>query len=165
MLNNRVMSLNGKFVLIIDDDQAMLRALTKVLAGEGGVITSASWAGDAMEHLTDRFERYDLVITDLRMPILGGETILRAVKAALPRIPVIVITAFGNPEVRTDCLRNGAAAFLEKPLETPELLQAVSRALAPCETNHLRRTGNKRRAHEVPASEDRPNNGASEKGV
>ena len=123
-------SLNGKFILIIDDDQAMLRALTKVLAGEGGLVTSACWAGEAIDHLTDKFDRYDLVITDLRMPILGGETILRAVKNALPHIPVIVITAFGNPQAKDECFRNGAAAFLEKPLETPELLAAIDNAFA-----------------------------------
>ena len=124
------MSLNGKFILIIDDDQAMLRALTKVLAGEGGRVKSACWAGEAMDHLTDKSSRFDLVITDLRMPILGGEIILRAVKNALPRVPVIVISAFGNPDLKAECLRNGAAAFLEKPLETPELLEAVDSALA-----------------------------------
>ena len=132
MLKAKVMtSLNGKFILIIDDDTAMLRALTKVLAGQGGLVTSASWAGEAMDHLTDRFQRFDLVITDLRMPILGGETILRAVKTALPSLPVIVITAFGNPDLKAECLTKGASAFLEKPLEMAQLLDAVDHALAP----------------------------------
>lgn len=126
-----VMRINGKFILIIDDDQAMLRALTKVLAAEGGLVTSAGWAGEAMDHLKDGSEGFDLVITDLRMPILGGEAILSAVKTALPWVPVIVITAFGNPEVKAECLNQGAAAFLEKPLETDQLLQAIHNALAP----------------------------------
>jgi len=134
------MSLHGKLILVIDDDTAMLRALSKVLAGEGGQVKSASWAGEAMDHLTDRFEHFDLVITDLRMPILGGETILCAVKNALPWIPIIVITAFGNPDLKADCLSNGASAFLEKPLDTPQLLEAINKALASAGTGDSHRT-------------------------
>jgi len=124
------MSINGKSILIIDDDSAMLRALNKVLSGEGAVVTTANWAGEAMELLTDKLRHFDLIVTDLRMPILGGRTILRAVNVALPEVPVIVITAFGNPELKADCLRAGAAAFLEKPLDTRQLLEAIDRALS-----------------------------------
>lgn len=119
------MSITRKSILIIDDDAAMLRALNKVLSGEGAVVTSASWAGEAMEHLTDKLQRFDLIITDLRMPILGGQTILGAVTVALPRVPVIIITAFSNPELKAECLRSGAAAFLEKPLDTRQLLEVI----------------------------------------
>lgn len=122
------MTISGKSILIIDDDAGMLRALTRVLSGEGAIVTSAGWAGEAMEHLTDRSERFDLIITDLRMPILGGQTILGAVTVALPKVPVIIITAFSKPELKDECLRQGAAAFLEKPLDTPQLLEAVEQA-------------------------------------
>jgi len=121
----------GKSILIIDDDTAMLRAVTKVLAGAGAVVTSANWAGDAMQHLTNKTERFDLIITDLRMPILGGETILGAVSIALPKVPVIVITAFGDPELKAQCLETGAAAFLEKPLDTSQLLAVIEHVLTP----------------------------------
>jgi two-component system, NtrC family, response regulator AtoC len=139
------MSIKGKSILIIDDDAAMLRALNRVLRSEGAVVTSASWAGEAMDHLTDKFEPFDLIITDLRMPILGGETILGAVSAALPHVPVIIITAFGTPELRAECLRKGAAAFLEKPLDTPQLLEAIASGLSlrkpPSSPRPLRRRG------------------------
>ena len=114
-------NINEKAILIIDDDAAMLRALSKVLSGEGAVVASASWAGEVMERLADNQGHFDLVITDLRMPILNGKSILGAVKAALPAVPVIVITAYGSPEVEAECLAKGAAAFLEKPLDTPRL--------------------------------------------
>src|SRR5689334_1738197 len=103
----------------------MLRALSKVLSGEGAVVTSACWAGEAMEHLTKKLEHFDLIITDLKMPILGGQTILGAVSVALPHVPVIVITAFGTSELKDECLGRGAAAFLEKPLDTSQLLAAI----------------------------------------
>jgi DNA-binding NtrC family response regulator len=73
---------------------------------------------------------FDLIVTDLRMPVLKGQSILRAVKYALPEVPVIVMTAFGSPEIETECLDKGAAAFLEKPLDTPQLLAAIGRVLS-----------------------------------
>jgi DNA-binding NtrC family response regulator len=123
-------SINGKSVLVVDDDAAMLRALQKVLAGEGASVATASWAGEVMERLDENQGRFDLIITDLRMPILNGESVLRAVKAALPEVPVIVITAFGSPEKQAECRKDGAAAFLEKPLDTPQLLAAIDQVVS-----------------------------------
>jgi DNA-binding NtrC family response regulator len=123
-------SINGKSILVIEDDAAMLRALGKVLTSEGASVASASWVGEVMERLDENNGRIDLIITDLRMPVMNGQSILRAVKAALPGVPVIVITAFGSPEIQTECRAAGAAAFLEKPLDTPQLLAAIDRVLS-----------------------------------
>jgi DNA-binding NtrC family response regulator len=118
-------NIKAKSILIVDDDAAMLRALSKVLTGEGAVVASASWAGEVMERLADNQGHFDLIITDLRMPILNGKSILGAVRTALPKVPVIVMTAFGSPEVEAECLDKGAVAFLEKPLDTSQLLAAI----------------------------------------
>jgi DNA-binding NtrC family response regulator len=136
--------MNRKSILVIDDDAAMLRALNKVLTGAGATVTRASWAGEAMEHLTNRSERFDLIITDLRMPILGGQTILGAVAIALPDVPVIIITAFGNSELEAQCLRQGAAAFLEKPLDTQQLLAAIERVFSPSKPGGSHRVRHRR---------------------
>jgi two-component system NtrC family response regulator len=122
--------LSHKRILVIDDDAGMLRALEKVLTGEGAEVTSAAWAGDGIEMLTERQQHMDLVITDLRMPILSGITVVYAIHKVFPYLPVIVLTAFGSPELQAECLRLGAAAFLEKPLDTRQLLQALQRVLA-----------------------------------
>lgn len=122
--------LNNKSVLVIDDDTRMLRALDKVLTGEGAVVTRASWAGDAMDILNERKQTFDLVITDLRMPFVTGLTVVFAVHKIYPALPVIVLTAFGSPEVKAECLRQGASAILEKPLDTPALLAVVGKVFA-----------------------------------
>jgi DNA-binding NtrC family response regulator len=123
-------NINSKSILIVDDDAAMLRALTKVLTAEGAMVANASWAGEVMERLAEHQGHFDLIITDLRMPILNGKSVLGAVKSALPEVPVIVMTAYGSPEVKEECLDKGAAAFLEKPLDTPQLLAAIERAFS-----------------------------------
>jgi DNA-binding NtrC family response regulator len=118
--------LRDKSVLIVDDDPGMLRALDKVLSREGAVVACAACAADAVEILTGRKKRIDLVITDLRMPFVTGITVLYAIHEIFPALPVIVLTAFGSADVKAECLRQGAAAFLEKPLDTPQLLTAIT---------------------------------------
>ena len=132
LLKNRllVLSIKGKSVLIIDDDAAMLRALNRVLRGEGAMVTNASRADEAMAHLAEKSERFDLIITDLRMPVVDGRAILGAVTVAVPQVPVIIVTAFGSPELKSECLRDGATDFLEKPLDTGELLGAIEHAFS-----------------------------------
>lgn len=123
-------TLADKSVLLIDDDTRMLRALERVLADEGADVTATGWAGDAVEVLVDRRQTFDLVITDLRMPFVTGLTVVYAVHTLYPALPVIVLTAFGRAEVKAECLRQGAVALLEKPLDTAELLAAVQKALS-----------------------------------
>ncbi len=120
-------NIHEKSVLLVDDDARMLRALKKVLTSEGAVITCAEWAGDAIDILKGRKKRIDLVITDLRMPFVSGMTAVYAIHKVFPELPIIVLTAFGSPDVKAECLRQGATAFLEKPLDTPQLLDVIQR--------------------------------------
>lgn len=122
-------SLDNKLVLLIEDDPAMQRALTRVLTAEGTRAISAHRPDDALELLAERRERIDLIITDLRMPVMTGITVVHAARQIAPDIPVIVLTAFGSPALKAACLEEGAVSFLEKPLDTPELLAALRQAL------------------------------------
>ncbi len=73
------------------------------------------------------------------MPVLRGESILRAVKTAMPEVPVIVITAFASSELRVECIQAGAAAFLEKP-DASELLTVIEHVFSP-HKRHVRPFG------------------------
>ena len=116
-------------ILVIDDDAGLLRALDKVLSGAGAIVTAADWAGDGIEILSKREKHFDLVITDLHMPFVNGLTIVSTVHKFFPTLPVVVMTAFANPEMRTACLEQHAVAFLEKPMGSEELIAALEAAL------------------------------------
>jgi DNA-binding NtrC family response regulator len=121
--------LQDKSVLVVDDDPGMLRAMVKVLSKEGMRVTGVSDSIAVVKKLADSEKRFDLVITDLRMPMFSGRGVL-ALASALPELPVIIVTAFGGPDVQAQALRLGAFALLEKPVAAAELIDAAKRALA-----------------------------------
>jgi len=120
--------LHDKSVLVVDDDPGMLRAMSKVLAGEGMQVTGVSDPVAVVRKLADSEKRFDVVITDLRMPVFSGRGVL-ALASALPELPVIILTAFGEPDVEAQALGLGAFAFLEKPVAAAQLIEVVKRAL------------------------------------
>src|SRR5262245_51565725 len=120
--------LRNKTVLVIDDDSGMLRAMTKVLINEGLRVTGLSDPTAVATTLAASEPRFDLVITDLRMPMFSGRGFL-ALASALPKLPVIISTAFGGADVEAQALQLGAFAFLEKPVAAAELVNVVKRAL------------------------------------
>ncbi len=104
--------------------------MASVLARQGMQVTCVSDPVAVVKKLADPERRFDLVITDLRMPMFSGRGVL-ALAGALPNLPVIIITAFGGPDVEAQALRLGAFAFLEKPVAAAQLIEVVQRALAP----------------------------------
>ena len=120
----------NRSILLVDDDQEVLKALTKVLEKDGYDVIPHASALQAIRDINEAKRHFDLVITDVSMPDMGGVAFLNAVKAAFPRVPVIVITAFGDWGQYMEAIRNGAYEYLSKPLDKSELLAAVGRALA-----------------------------------
>jgi DNA-binding NtrC family response regulator len=116
---------SNKSILIVDDDARMLKALEKVLSQEGASVTCAELAMDAFNAVAARAGEFNLIITDLRMPSVRGERVVQVIHEILPYMPIVVLTAFGGPEVEAACLRQGAVAFLEKPLDTIHLLEVI----------------------------------------
>jgi two-component system, NtrC family, C4-dicarboxylate transport response regulator DctD len=130
-------TLQDKSVLIIDDDVAMLRAMSKVLSREGMRVTSLSSPVAAIKELAAPDKQFDVVITDLRMPMFSGRGVLGFASTASPGLPVIIITAFGEPDTRAQAMQLGAYAFIEKPVAATRLVevttQAVTRSAQPDE--------------------------------
>jgi DNA-binding NtrC family response regulator len=123
-------------ILLVDDDAEFLKAVTKVLEKADYEVVALPDAPSAMDYITRTKKKFDLVITDVLMPGIRGSTFLSALKTAFPQIPVIVVTAFGDWGQYMEMLREGAYAYLSKPLEKSELLDAVRRALARSSAEH-----------------------------
>jgi two-component system response regulator PilR (NtrC family) len=105
----------------------MRQFLTHLFQREGHSIRVAENGRRAMETL--RQQRADVVISDVRMPDMGGLELLRAARELQPDIEVIVMTAFDKHETGREAYLAGAFAFIQKPFDNDELKEIVSRAL------------------------------------
>ena len=117
---------NLKRILLVDDDAAVLELLSTALNGEGA-IESASTAEDALDCL--QRVSYDVIITDVFMPGMGGIELLRRVSEMRPEARVIVMTGENGPETVTESLRHHAFTYLVKPFTMSTLRDAVHQAL------------------------------------
>lgn len=114
-------------ILIIDDEKNIREGLQMALEDDGyEVITAEDGTSGLQKALS---EVVDLVITDLRMPGMGGQEILRRVSSETPGVPVIVLTGHGTVETAVEAMRIGAYDFLTKPLDLDRLSLLVKRAL------------------------------------
>jgi DNA-binding NtrC family response regulator len=111
-----------RHILVVDDDALSREFLVEAIASLGYM---ASAAVDGEQGLAQaQATAPDLVLTDLRMPGVDGLSLVRRLHAALPDLPVVLITAHGSVECAVDAMRAGAADFLLKPC-TPDTLQLV----------------------------------------
>jgi two-component system, NtrC family, response regulator HydG len=114
-------------ILLVDDEEALCTAASKVLIKEGYRVTSVHTAQDGLAKF--EAEGADLLITDLMLPDLEGIEVLKRAKQTRPTVEVIVITGHGTVEKAVEAMRLGAYDFIEKPLDKNQLLKAVSKAV------------------------------------
>lgn len=114
-------------VLIIDDDSSITDALSIVLPDEGFDPVFADNGRDGLE----RAKQGDIetVVTDLRMPGIGGMELIQTLRQIKPKLPIIMITAHGTTETAIKAMQKGAFEYLLKPYEIPELLEVMKRAV------------------------------------
>jgi DNA-binding NtrC family response regulator len=116
-------------LLIIEDNKEMSSLLKDFFEEEGFQVDSVDDGAGAFPKLTRM--TFDLIITDIWMAGLSGLDILPAMKKINPRIPVIVITAFGSEEMRRRAMARGADAYLEKPLQLEKLKNLTYQMILP----------------------------------
>ncbi len=122
--------LAGRRVLVVDDDEAMLTAVSKVLRHAGATVDAARGVEEAVAFLSARDASFDLVLTDLRMPGLEGSSLITITKQTNPNVPVVIMSAFWTQEDKQECLELGANNFLDKPLRSWHLLASVVKAIS-----------------------------------
>ena len=115
-------------VLIIDDEPLMRVSMVDALKAVGYDVQEASTGSDGLQCL--RSSRFDLVITDLRLPGVDGLHIVRVCKEQWPSTEVIVITAHGSVDTAVNAMKSGAYDYITKPFSMDELLLSVERVCA-----------------------------------
>jgi len=115
-------------IAILDDEEPVRRALDRVVRAAHLCAVSYARGEDFLAALPGL--EPDCVLLDLNMPGLGGFETQRVLAAAAPGLPVVVLTAIDEPGARGRAMEAGAAAFLNKPVESQTLLDAIFRAIA-----------------------------------
>jgi two-component system, OmpR family, KDP operon response regulator KdpE len=127
-------------VLVVDDEPAIRRALRPPLTELGFELTEASRGEMALDIL--RTEPFDAVLLDVNMPGIGGIETLRRIRAASPRLPVIMLTVRDREEEKVNALELGADDYVTKPFGVRELIARIRAAV--------------RRVHAPTVAEDQP---------
>lgn len=112
-----------KSILVVDDEEIIREFLYEVLSEEYD-ITLAADGDEAIEKLGNCC--YDLIITDLKMPRVSGEEVVKFAKSRNPNCPVIVISGYSTLFAASESVNHGACAFLSKPFSIIELTKTVS---------------------------------------
>ncbi len=120
-------------ILVVDDEQLIRWSLSERLAQEGYRVVEAATAKDALAACCADI---DLVLLDYRLPDSDGLSVLKAIKASEPDVPVILLTAFSSIETAVEAMKQGAYHYANKPFNLDELVMVVQKAL---ETTALRR--------------------------
>lgn len=115
-------------ILIVDDEKNICAGLSKALSLEGYQTLTASQGEEAWTIINST--DIDLVISDLKMPKLSGEELLKRITASYPTLPVIILTGHGTIETAVNAMRDGAFDFVTKPINLDRLTLLVKRALS-----------------------------------
>ncbi|MBC8413032.1 sigma-54-dependent Fis family transcriptional regulator [bacterium] len=114
-------------ILVVDDEQSMREMLQIFLSSEGYKVATANNGETAIEALKNDF--FDLVISDMNMPKMGGMELLRQIKQTSPEIVVVIVTAFGSTESAVEAMKLGAYDYIQKPFKMDDIRLIVKNAL------------------------------------
>jgi len=119
-----------KSILVVDDEEIIREFLMEVL-GEDFEVSLACDGGEAIAKLTRC--SYDLVITDLKMPNVPGDEVVKFVHQKRPGTPVIIISGYSSLYAASQSVSHGACAFLAKPFSISDLSKTISDILGMAE--------------------------------
>src|SRR6266436_2005471 len=124
---------NEPYVLIVDDDAALLHALPQALylRMDGVKVDTCDSAQTALEHIRER--DYDAIVSDIKMPGMDGLALLERIHELRPDTPTLLITGHGEEDLAIQALRGGAYDFIQKPIERDYLVAALQRAVQTCQ--------------------------------
>ena len=114
-------------ILVADDEKVVREGCTRILTPQGYTVLKAANGQEAMELLAA--EPVNIILCDLKMPVMGALEVLEKTAVHYPDIPVIIITGHGTVESAVECMKKGAYDFVTKPFRADHLVLIVRRAL------------------------------------
>jgi len=115
-------------ILVIDDEQIVLNSIKKILHDEAYNVDLCLKSAEGLNKAKET--SCDLVLSDIRMPDIGGMKLLREIKKVKPGLPVVLITGYATVQSAVQAMKLGAEDYLEKPFTPDTLLATVEKALA-----------------------------------
>lgn len=116
----------AEVLLVCDDDLGMRETLFDILSDAGFEVRLAQDGRDAVSQVQDH--RPNVVLMDIKMPVMNGVEAFKAIKARQPDLPVIMMTAYALDEMITEAISQGATEIVPKPLDLARLLELVNGA-------------------------------------
>ncbi len=117
----------SKKLLVIDDEQIVLDSIQKILSNESYILKVTTKSREGLEFALS--EKFDLVLTDIKMPEIGGMRILRDIKRAKPETPVVILTGYATVQSAVGAMKLGASDYLEKPFLPEALLKTIKNVI------------------------------------
>nr|WP_320049747.1 sigma-54 dependent transcriptional regulator [uncultured Desulfuromonas sp.] len=114
-------------ILVVDDEAVIREAVKRILEQEGYEVITATSGHTALEKVQN--DDFTVVISDLKMPGMGGMEVLKSIKILQPDVPVIIITGYATVETAVDAIKNGAFDYLSKPFTPPQVKEMVTKAI------------------------------------
>jgi two-component system response regulator PilR (NtrC family) len=115
-------------ILVVDDELSMREFLKILLEKEGYKVSTAPEASSAIDLI--RGQKFDLVLSDIKMPGMGGLSLLEKIKEMDSSLPVIMITAFASPENAVIAMKSGAFDYITKPFKVEEIIKIIKSAIS-----------------------------------
>jgi DNA-binding response OmpR family regulator len=119
--------MKSKKALIIDDEKIVLDSINTILSAEGYAVDLAQSSRKGLDLAITG--EYDIVLSDVRMPEIGGMRVLRDIKRAKPALPVVIVTGYATVQSAVQAMKLGAADYVEKPFTPEELTATVTQAI------------------------------------
>ncbi|MDD5094978.1 MAG: response regulator [Dehalococcoidia bacterium] len=118
-----------KSLLLVDDHDSLRDMLGRALTNRGYDVSSASCGTDALSMSSERI--FDVVVLDIKMPGMNGLEVLRKIREMYPDVPVIILSAVADPEMKTEsqAMQLRASVYLHKPCKLQDLDAAIQRVL------------------------------------
>ena len=114
-------------VLVVDDEAVIREGVKRILENSGFCVETCATGRMALEMIQE--QEFQMVITDLKMPGMGGMEVLKTIKILQPEVPVIIITGYSTVDTAVEAMKNGAIDYVAKPFTPDALMEKVDKAL------------------------------------